>query len=180
MATASKIVRFPVQEDCLKPSQKKIWQSWVPALVWLTLIAIESTNWLSSSNTSHFLYPIFHFLTGVDPARFEIWNEYSRKAGHFVGYFVLSWLLFGAWRATLPQPHFPRWSWHWARVSFFMAALVATLDEWHQTRLITRTGTLQDVVLDTAAVLTAQIIIWGILRVKGSGRQEAVFSNPRG
>ena len=163
----------------MNPSQKQIWKAWIPALVWLTLIAIESTNMLSASNTSRFLYPIFHFLTGVDPLRFAVWNEYFRKVGHFVGYFVLSWLLFGAWRVTLPQPHTTHWSWHWARVAFFMSALVATLDEWHQTHLTTRTGSLHDVLLDTSAVLTAQIVIWGLMRARTPLRQEVALPNPR-
>jgi len=63
----------------------------------------------------------------------------------------------------------------WARISFFMTALVASLDEWHQTYLTSRTGSLRDVMLDSSAALTAQILIF--LLVKGnrtSARQ--VFS----
>ena len=157
----------------MNPARKRIWKAWIPALVWLGLIAIESTNWLSATNTGNILYPVFHFLTGVGRAQFEIWNEYFRKVGHFVGYFTLSWLLFGAWRATLPQPRNPYWSWHWARVAFFMSALVATLDEWHQTYLPSRTGSMRDVLLDTSAVLTAQIVIWALMRRRVPARQEA-------
>lgn len=148
--------------------------------MWLGLIAIESTNWLSSANTNNFLYPIFHFLTGVDPRRFGVWNEYFRKVGHFVGYFALSWLLFGAWRATLPQEGSPHWSWHWARVAFFMSALVATLDEWHQTYLASRTGNARDVLLDTSAVVTAQIVIWMLMRRRTPARGRAIASGSSG
>jgi VanZ family protein len=154
----------------LNLARKKIWKAWIPSLVWLGLIALESTNWLSASNTSHFLFPIFHFFTGVSPKQFEVWNEYFRKVGHFVGYFTLSWLLFGAWRVTLPQKGDPHWSWHWARVAFFMSALVASLDEWHQTYLPARTGRVEDVMLDTSAVITAQLVIWLILQTRNLRR----------
>jgi VanZ family protein len=41
-----------------------------------------------------------------------------------------------------------------------MSALVASLDEWHQTLLPSRTGVLSDVVLDSFAALTAQVVIF--------------------
>jgi VanZ family protein len=54
-----------------------------------------------------------------------------------------------------------------------MTALVACLDEWHQTYLPSRTGTLHDVLLDSVAALVAQIVLFAILR---SRRQKAVAS----
>lgn len=128
------------------------------------MIAIESSSALSGENTGGILYPIFHFLTGVDAARFEIWHHYMRKTGHFVGYFLLSWLLFRSWRATLPAIDLRPWSLHWATIAWLMTSFVASLDEWHQSFLPSRTGTMQDVVLDSAAALTAQILIWLFLR----------------
>ena len=128
--------------------------------LWLVLIGFESTDWLSVGSTSRFLYPFLHWLTGVDPLRFLFWNFYIRKTGHVVAYFFLSLLLFRAWRATLPVMHAPPWSWQWARIALFMTALVASLDEWHQTLLPSRTGSLHDVLLDSAAALAAQLLIF--------------------
>lgn len=128
------------------------------------VITLESTNLGSSDNTSRYLYPLLHFLTGMGPLRFERWHHIIRKTGHFVGYFTLSLLLFRAWRATLPFATVWAWSMRWARISFFMTALVASLDEWHQSFLPSRTGRWQDVVLDSSAALVAQIIIWMLLR----------------
>ena len=39
-------------------------------------------------------------------------------------------------------------------------ALVATLDEWHQSYIPTRTGTYKDVILDTCAGIGAQLAIF--------------------
>jgi VanZ family protein len=145
---------------------RKPWQEWIPAAIWLGVIVLESTNFGSSAHSFRFLYPIFHFLTGVDRLHFAEWNHYIRKTGHVVGYFVLSWLLFRAWRATLPVPGAGVWSMRWARVSWFMTVLVASLDEWHQSYLPSRTGRWQDIVLDGAAGLLAQFLLWIILRRK--------------
>jgi VanZ family protein len=131
---------------------------WSASILWMVLIAIESTNWLSADNTSRILYPIFHFFTGVDAVRFVVWDYYIRKVGHFCGYFGLSFLLFGSWRATLRRP--TRWSPLWAAIAFLMTVLVASLDEWHQTYLVSRTGSIRDVVLDSTGALIAQVLIF--------------------
>jgi aryl carrier-like protein len=144
----------------LNSAQKQILKTWVGAGLWLGLIVSESTDLASAYNTTRILYPILHFLMGLDPIRFLIWHFYIRKSGHFVAYFMLSLLLFRAWRATLPGISGWLWSIQWARISFLMTALVATLDEWHQTYLPSRTGTAHDVLLDSAAALFAQIIIF--------------------
>jgi VanZ family protein len=77
---------------------------------------------------------------------------------------MLSWLLFRSWRATLPAIDLRPWNFQWAAIAWFMATLVASLDEWHQTYLPTRGGSIRDVALDSSAALTAQILIWLFLR----------------
>jgi VanZ family protein len=135
----------------------------------MLLIAIESTDMLSAEHTSSFLYPLFHFLMGMDLARFAVVHHYIRKLGHFVGYFTLSFFLFRAWRATLHLPWAPRWAMRWAAIAFTMSAVVASLDEWHQTFIPSRTGAFRDVVLDSCAALTAQVLIFLFLNWKPRG-----------
>jgi len=136
---------------------------------------IESTSYLSSANTSRVLYPILHFLFGIDDARFQILHHYLRKTGHFVGYFMLSFLLFRAWRVTLPRSS--RWAMRWAAIAFLMTALVASLDEWHQTFLPSRTGTIHDVILDSIGAMIAQILIlvWLQSRNRLKAAEAAVY-----
>ena len=164
----------------MNPTKKELLKEWIAAGLWLALIAGESTNHLSAANTSRILYPVFHFFTGVDPFRFVIWDYYIRKMGHFVGYFGLSILLFRAWRATLPFASPSSWSMQWARISFFMTALVASLDEWHQTYLSSRSGSLRDVVLDSFAALTAQILIFFILKGNRTSARQMLSPSSRG
>ena len=158
----------------MNPRKNQVSKTWLAAALWLILIAIESTDWLSSSNTSRILYPILHFLTGVDPIRFLVWNYYIRKAGHFLGYFGLSLLLYRSWRASIPLLERRRWSVKWSRIAFAMTALVACLDEWHQTYLPSRSGDLKDVVLDCTAALLAQVLILAVLRGRGPAGRDKV------
>ena len=151
--------------------RKNLLKTWIAAILWLGLIVAESSNFGSAENTGRFLYPILHSLLGVTRAQFPLWQHVIRKTGHFVGYFTLSLLLFRSWRATFPFG--VSWTIQWARISFFMTALVASLDDWHQFYLPSRTGTLQDILLDSTAALVAQILLFLFLRSRRPGTIDA-------
>jgi VanZ family protein len=135
-------------------------KAWIALILWLIVIAIESTTYLSSQETSRILYPIAHFLFGVDWVTFQPWHHFLRKCGHVFGYALLSILLFRAWRETLPSKTGARWSIRWTTIAVLGTAFVATLDEWHQSYLPSRTGTYRDVILDTCAGIAAQLAIF--------------------
>ena len=145
---------------------RAFWRAWVPALIWLGVIAVESTNLFSSQHTSRILYPLFHLWFGLSWEQFEPWHFFLRKTGHVFGYGLLSILLFRAWRVTILRAENPRWSIVWASVGFLMTALVASLDEWHQSFLPSRTGAVHDVVLDSAAGFAAQLLLFLWMRKK--------------
>jgi VanZ family protein len=144
----------------LNSDRHEVLKAWIAAILWLIVIAIESTTYLSAHNTSRILYPILHFLFGMDWAHFEHWHFYIRKTGHVIGYATLSFLLFRAWRATLPVMSSARWSLRWTTIAILGTALVASLDEWHQSFIPSRTGAVSDVVLDTCAGIAAQILVF--------------------
>lgn len=143
----------------MTPENKQALKAWIAAGLWLGLIALESTSYASAANTGRFLYPLFHFVFGVSAADFAGWNGHLRKIGHFVGYFTLSALMFRAWKNSWPTIG-EAWRWQWAAMAFVVTAGVASLDEWHQTFLPSRTGTIHDVILDSTAALTAQVVIY--------------------
>lgn len=138
-------------------------KAWVATILWLIVIAIESSAYLSAHNTSKILYPLVHFLFGVDRAGFEPWHFFLRKSGHVIGYALLSVLLFRAWRETLPASG-QKWTLRWATVALLGTIVVASLDEWHQSFLPSRTGRWQDVVLDTSAGVGAQVLLFLLSR----------------
>ena len=144
-------------------------KAWIALILWLIVIAIESTTYLSAQHTSRILYPVMHFLFGIDEAGFEPYHFFLRKTGHVFGYGMLSFLAFRAWRETLPATGNPRWTLRWSGIAVLMTALVASLDEWHQTFIPTRTGRRQDVVLDTCAGIAVQAILYAWLKGSKSG-----------
>jgi VanZ family protein len=135
-------------------------KAWIAAILWLIVICVESTSYMSSHNTSRILYPLLHYLLGISYARFEPFHHLLRKAGHVFGYGLLSFLLFRAWRETLPMKGNPKWTFRWSSLAVLGTALVASLDEWHQSFLPSRTGRWQDVVLDTSAGIGVQILLF--------------------
>ncbi len=146
---------------------KPDWKQWIPALIWIGVICVESTDMLSAANTGSILFAVLARVVGhVDVMTLVQWNHYLRKLGHVVGYAILSWLLFRAWRATLTSPLARLWAFPWARLAFWMTAAVASLDEFHQSFIPSRTGRWQDVVLDSAAALVMQIVLFVALREK--------------
>jgi VanZ family protein len=151
------------------------WREWTAAILWLILIVIESTPWLSAQNTGHALYQLLASVFGpVDVSGVSVANAVLRKVGHVTGYGILSWLLFRAWRVTLGSFRAAAWALPWSVIAFFMTAAVASLDEWHQTFLPSRTGTIHDVYLDSASALAVQFLLFALLRKRpGAPVEEA-------
>jgi VanZ family protein len=146
----------------LTSSGKRILKVWLPSVIWLAVIVVESTNWGSAENTGRLLYPIFHFLFGTTMAAFATLHMFLRKTGHVIGYSILSVLLFRSWRATFPRLS-TRWCLQWASLAVLCTALVASMDEWHQSYLPSRTGAFHDVILDTSAAIAMQIAVFVFL-----------------
>jgi VanZ family protein len=144
----------------LNTDRHHVLKAWIAAILWLIVIAVESTTYLSASSTSRILYPLLHFLFGLNHARFEHWHFYIRKGGHVFGYGLLSFLLFRAWRETLPSIQNSRWALRWSTIAVLGTAFVASLDEWHQSYIPSRTGTVRDVLLDTSAGIAAQLLVF--------------------
>ena len=91
---------------------------------------------------------------------FLIFHHYLRKTGHVLGYGMLSLLLLRGCRATFHQVQ--AWVWRAALLAWVGTAFVASMDEWHQSFIPSRTGSPRDVLLDSAAGLFFLLIahIW--------------------
>jgi VanZ family protein len=128
---------------------------WLPPVVWAAVILSASTDAFSMSNTGGWLEEITawfgHPLGGSTG---DLVNYVIRKIAHVTEYGILSALLFRALRGEQT-----RWSIRWAAGAVALAVLVASLDEFHQTFVASRTGTWHDVVLDAAGAAIVQITI---------------------
>ena len=77
-----------------------------------------------------------------------------KKTAHMVEYFVLYWLLFRAWSRKGELINKKVFVW-----SMVVAILYALSDEWHQTFVPGREGTLRDVGFDTIGILLSSTLI---------------------
>jgi VanZ family protein len=149
--------------DSIPSSRPNLLRAWWPAAVWICLIAFESTDVFSSEHTGSLLYKLLTRLFGnIDLYKFLVFHHYLRKTGHVVGYGMLSLLLLRAWRATLGrvQPLLLRA----ALLSWLGTAIVAALDEWHQSYIPSRTGSVWDVALDSVAGVAFLVVAYFWLR----------------
>ena len=137
--------------------------AWLPTLFWLGLIASFSTDTFSAAHTGGILMRIIHAVYGpISHRQFELLHFFIRKTAHFTVYGILGCIAFLAWRKTLPGPQ--RWTWGWAGLAMTVVFVAASLDEFHQTFVPSRTGTSRDVMLDLVGALFFQIVIALFLR----------------
>ncbi len=157
----------------LKPTFRTLARNWWPVLVWLGVIRLESTDMASASNTSTVLYEVISAVSPhVEPSFVDQLDEVLRKSGHFLGYGILSALVFLALRNTnrdrLGGILKRAWGscWHdlwrleWVMIGVLVAIVTATNDEIHQSFIPSRTSRWQDVVLDTIGAIIVQVLVY--------------------
>jgi VanZ family protein len=147
----------------LTVSRPNLLRAWWPAAVWIGIIAFESTDFFSAGNTSSMLYTLLTSIFGnIDLYHFLIFHHFLRKTGHVVGYGMLSVLLLRGWRVTLDQDHTHLG--HTLLLSWLGTVFVASMDEWHQSYIPSRTGTWRDAALDSVAGLVFLAIAYFSIR----------------
>ena len=141
--------------------------------MWLVVIRMESTDYASSNVTFGLLYKIATSIFGrIEPNELLAANSILRKSGHFLGYAILSWLVFRALKLT----HRGRlrlvlqrrwgiffrdlWQREWALIAILFTLVTASYDELHQVTLASRTGTWHDVLLDTVGAVLMQWMLY--------------------
>ena len=140
-------------------------RAWWPVALGICVIVIESTTEFGADQTSGPLRWIWEHVFGhVSNGRWEILHHYIRKTGHFVGYGTMGLLWLRAWWMTLPRAGFVVD----AGLALLGTAMVASLDEFHQSFLPNRTGIPSDVLLDCcgAVVLLSLYLLIRMLRSK--------------
>jgi VanZ family protein len=157
----------------LKHARELFWHYWLPVLVMLTLIALESTDAMSGEHTGGWLQQLL-FWIGIHLARHQLnlLNMALRKCGHVIAYGLLClcwlmllrgshWLLHGYPRGLKGSIRMPRLWWRadWAWLSVLFTFLVAAADELHQMSIPSRSGSWWDVLLDTSAAVVVVMLV---------------------
>ena len=114
-----------------------------------------STDTFSAEHTGGVLMKILHALFGdISAHRVHQIHFFIRKAAHFGSYGLLGALAFFSWRATLPAR--PRWTFRWSALALLLVLMAASLDEFHQSFVSSRTGNWHDVALDFTGAIFFQ------------------------
>ena len=136
---------------------RSILRLWLPAILWTAVILAASSGSLSSANTGGFLGKLIRALIGdrLNPTVIEVFHFMIRKLSHVIEYAILSILVFRAVRDDRPG-----WNIRWALTAILYAAVVGSLDEWHQAFVPGRTATAWDTVIDTLGATLAQVLFF--------------------
>ena len=138
---------------------------YLPVIFWMGVIFWMSTGTFSSQNTFSFMETAGRFfLPKISAQELDLINAIIRKSGHVTEHFILSLLLFRAFRGG----SIGSWNWRWSFFAVILVALWAAGDEFHQSFVPTRTASVVDVVIDIAGGVLAQfaIIFWHRYRKK--------------
>src|SRR5215472_14605123 len=86
----------------------RFWVSaWIPVLLGILMIVVESTEWLGADYTSSPLRLLYQAIFGqVTNAEWEMIHHYIRKSGHFIGYGLIGLAWLRAWWMSLPRSQF--------------------------------------------------------------------------
>jgi len=136
-----------------RSTRERIWR-YAPLIIWMALISFASSNEFSAINTSRVVRPLLLWLfPNITEESIGLAHLLVRKAAHITEYAVLGWLAARAFTGSSRE--FLRRRWFLA--GLLLIALQALLDEYHQSFVPSRTGSLYDSGIDLAGGLIGLI-----------------------
>src|SRR5215216_1778225 len=145
-------------EDEKRSWRRRLWR-YGPLVAWACFVLFASSASFSASNTSRIIRPLLLWLfPDISEASLVYVHFLVRKAAHFTEYAVLALFAARAFRTSARTALRRRW---WP-AAFALVACVALVDEYHQSFLPSRTGTIYDSLLDIAggAAALACAALW--------------------
>ncbi len=137
---------------------KRIVLTWGPVFLICGMIFILSADTHSGRHSQALLGWILQWFHANSRSRMAAWEEPFRKLGHVVVYSLLaiaSWRAFSFWKRQGRLPWMPPFLW-----TLLTLVLYAASDEWHQTFVPTRSGSVRDVMVDTLGGLLGLVVYW--------------------
>jgi VanZ family protein len=121
---------------------------WLLVVVWASGILLASSDLFSAAHSGGLLQSLLGNV--LPPAVFETVHFLLRKAGHLTAYGILGALAINAVRGEARD-----WRLRWAGYALLIVLAVASIDEWHQSHIPSRTGTPVDVGIDLMGAIIA-------------------------
>lgn len=138
----------------------RLWR-YGPLVFWMGFIFFASTGNFSAPNTSRIIGPLLKWLfPAITAEELERVHFLIRKTAHFSEYALFALLAARAF-STSSQDFFRR---RWALSAFALVAIYALLDEYHQSFVSTRTGTIYDSLLDMSGGACALVVLVAVGR----------------
>jgi VanZ family protein len=136
-----------------RSTRERIWR-YAPLIMWMALISFASSHEFSAANTSRIVRPLLLWLfPNISEENIGLAHFLVRKAAHIAEYAILGWL--AARVFTTSSREFLRQ--RWFLFSLMLVAAHALLDEYHQSFVPSRTGSLYDSIIDIAGGLLGLI-----------------------
>jgi len=140
---------------------------WLPVVAWMILLFVASGDLMSAEHTSRFIGPFLRWLVpDVSAATVASFQLVVRKCAHLTCYAILAALLYRAFRQDQKR------SARAGVLALIGAAIYASLDEFHQSFVPSRTGSPWDVAIDCAGALAGLLLYW-LLRNRKSNPPQA-------
>jgi VanZ family protein len=157
LGVRSEGLRGKAKVAALSPAsnRRRLWR-YGPVVVWAALIFIGSGNVLSASNTSRLIRVVRWLIPTASDEKLAIFHFLVRKAGHLTVYAILALLTARAFRTSSRE--WLRTHWFWA--AFILTAAYSLTDEFHQSFVPSRGGSIYDCLIDSAGGLIALTILW--------------------
>ncbi|MCI0371584.1 MAG: VanZ family protein [candidate division NC10 bacterium] len=128
-----------------------------PALLWMGVIFVFSTDLFSQGETGQFVLPLLAWLfPGAAPETLALLHDLLRKVAHLTEYGVLAllWYRARAYRTAAWVPEA-------ARLALLVAVAYAVTDELHQTLVVSRAGSVLDVAIDAGGAAAGLLLLRG-------------------
>jgi VanZ family protein len=137
-------------------SAARLLSRYLPLVAWLVFISFASSDSFSAGNTSRIIGPLVLWLfPHTTPETLGVIHLVTRKVAHFTEYAILAYLAARAFR-TSPRPALAN---RWFLAALGLIVAYALLDEYHQTFVPSRTGSIYDSFIDMAGGLATLLVI---------------------
>jgi len=134
----------------------RVLSRYLPLVAWLAVISVASSDSFSANNTSRIIGPLVLWLfPNTSPETLAVVHLITRKLAHFTEYAILAYLAARAFR-TSPRRALAN---RWLLVALALVAGYALLDEYHQTFVPSRTGSIYDSFIDMTGGLVALLVM---------------------
>ncbi len=131
--------------------------AFAPLAVWIVVVFAMSSSGASMAETSRFIGPLIRWIyPDISPETLKVVHVGVRKLAHIFEYAVLGFLAVRAF-SLFAGHRLGNWRY---LLAIIPVVIVAMVDEYRQSLDVTRTGTIEDAILDIASGILAIALLW--------------------